>query len=450
MVSGLRLFNMGFDFRFDKTLHDRTRGMNSWGHCQAAIRRPEFQIRLYYITNGTQIECLRDSGFSTLLRFVMQFMPALLWLLLPLNALSSWAAAFCQDFQPDLSELPPLPNTEGFAGSFAGVSGNHLLVIGGANFPDHKPWEGGTKVWYSSVLALPLVPENADPPACASGRADERSSGLDPMHVQHAHWLTAGQLDAPLGYGVSVTFRDEVFCVGGSRASGHVSAGFVLRFNGKNITHRKLPDLPLPRANHFGARIGQELFIAGGQQAADSTEAESGVWSLRLNEPDATWSQLPSFPGPARILAVAAASENCFWIIGGAALSKGPDGKPQRRYLKDVWTFSRETGWSRLPDLPNPCVAAPSPAPDFGQGPLILGGDDGTQAKTAPQSHRGFSQTMLLFSTREQRWVPAGLFPPATVTTPSVAVGNDWIIPTGEIRPGVRTPAVWLLRSPSP
>ena len=380
----------------------------------------------------------------------MRFIPALLWLLLPLTALSGCAAAFCQDLRLDLSELPPLPETEGFAGSFAGVSGNHLLVIGGANFPDRKPWEGGTKVWYSSVFALRLMADNAAPPANAFSSGDSRPPALDPMAVQHATWFSAGQLEAPLGYGVSVSFRDEVLCVGGSRASGHVSAGFALRFNGTNITHRKLPDLPGPLANHFGAKIGQELFIAGGQQNADSTEAESGVWSLRLDQPDATWSPLPVFPGPARILAVAAASENCFWIIGGAALLKGPDGKPQREYLKDVWTFSRETGWSRLPDLPNPCVAAPSPAPDFGQGPLILGGDDGRQAKTAPQAHRGFSKTMLLFSLREKRWMPAGSFPPATVTASSVAIGNDWIIPTGEVRPGVRTPGVWLLRSFTP
>jgi hypothetical protein len=46
------------------------------------------------------------------------------------------------------ASLPPLPDREGYAGSFAGVSDGVLLVAGGANFQDRRPWEGGTKVWY--------------------------------------------------------------------------------------------------------------------------------------------------------------------------------------------------------------------------------------------------------------------------------------------------------------
>ena len=52
------------------------------------------------------------------------------------------------------SRLPPLPDREGFAGPFAGVSDGALLVVGGANFPDKKPWEGGTKNWYDTIFVL--------------------------------------------------------------------------------------------------------------------------------------------------------------------------------------------------------------------------------------------------------------------------------------------------------
>lgn len=380
----------------------------------------------------------------------MRFRPDLLWLLLPFTVLTHGAVATiacCQDQQLEFADLPTLPDTEGFAGSFAGVSGNHLLVIGGANFPERKPWEGGTKVWYSSVQMLPLVPQNTP---LTSETSDPPSLRLDPAVVKNTRWVTAIPLDSPRGYGVSATFRDEVFCVGGSNASGHFSSVFALRYDGKRITRRSLPDLPMPLANHFGTRHGQELIIAGGQQAADSTAAESAVWSLRLDVSDATWTKLPAFPGPPRILAVASSSDNRFWIIGGAALAEGSDGKTERHYLKDAWTFSRETGWSRLPDLPVPCVAALSPAPDFGHGPLVMGGDDGSQVKKQPQSHSGFLKTITRFSLSENRWVAGGSFPPATVTTAAVAVGNDWLIPTGEIRPGVRTPNVWLMRSRTP
>jgi len=50
--------------------------------------------------------------------------------------------------------LPSLPDNEGFAGPLAGVSNGALIVAGGANFPDKKPWDGGKKVWYDTVFVL--------------------------------------------------------------------------------------------------------------------------------------------------------------------------------------------------------------------------------------------------------------------------------------------------------
>src|SRR5437899_3010494 len=83
------------------------------------------------------------------------------------------------------ARLPPLPDKEGFAGAFAGASGGAMLVAGGANFPDKKPWEGGAKIWYDAVFVL------------------DRPDG---------EWKVAGRLPRRLGYGVSVTHRDSVVC----------------------------------------------------------------------------------------------------------------------------------------------------------------------------------------------------------------------------------------------
>jgi len=54
-------------------------------------------------------------------------------------------------------ELPPLPDPRGVAGVFAGVSGNALLVAGGANFPGQPPWEGGQKKWNNEVYVLSVT-----------------------------------------------------------------------------------------------------------------------------------------------------------------------------------------------------------------------------------------------------------------------------------------------------
>lgn len=48
--------------------------------------------------------------------------------------------------------LPPLPPSAGqsqqvgVAGPFAGVHRDALLVAGGANFPEKRPWDGGAKI----------------------------------------------------------------------------------------------------------------------------------------------------------------------------------------------------------------------------------------------------------------------------------------------------------------
>ena len=56
--------------------------------------------------------------------------------------------------QSQWATLPPIPDEEGFAGLFAGVSDNMLICAGGANFPHKKPWEGGIKQWYDHIYIL--------------------------------------------------------------------------------------------------------------------------------------------------------------------------------------------------------------------------------------------------------------------------------------------------------
>src|ERR1041385_6647101 len=116
----------------------------------------------------------------------------------------------------DWKQLPSLPHKEGFAGSFAGVSHGALLVAGGANFPDKKPWEGGKKIWYDTVFVL------------------EKPDGK---------WKVAGKLPRLLGYGVSVTRGDCIVCVGGSDNSRHHADAFRLEWKGGKLLTTDLPSL---------------------------------------------------------------------------------------------------------------------------------------------------------------------------------------------------------------
>src|SRR6476620_4440358 len=90
---------------------------------------------------------------------------------------------------PAFKEFPGLPDTEGMAGMFAGQSNGKLFCMGGANFPNKKPWEGGKKTWYDDIYML----------------TDKNT------------WVKLDQkLPARLAYGIAVEYKDEIILVGGN------------------------------------------------------------------------------------------------------------------------------------------------------------------------------------------------------------------------------------------
>ena len=83
----------------------------------------------------------------------------------------------------------------------------------------------------------------------------------------------------------------------------------------------------------------------------------------------------------------------------------------------------------------------------FPRATLVLGGDDGSLVSFAPlDRHPGFPGAIHAYDPRSNAWSDAGKMPKAHVTVPLVRWGEAWIMPSGEVRPGVRSPAVWSLR----
>lgn len=312
-------------------------------------------------------------------------------------------------------DLPQLPDSEGFAGSFAGVSNGALVVAGGANFPEKRPWQGGKKVWTDRIFVL-----------------------TKPT----ASWQMAGKLSRPLGYGVSVSHRRGVVCVGGSDARRHYADAFRLEWHAGTLKTTRLPPLPGPLAHACGALVGDVLYIAGGQEKPDAPQTSKAVFRIDLSAGRPQWERIEPCPGGGRMLAVAVGYQGAFWLLSGVDLSLDKDGQTRRKYLKDAYRYDPAKGWSRIADLPWPVAAAPSPAPVDASGFYVLGGDDGSQVGSAPDRHRGFRKTVLRYDSKASRWIQAGTLPAPRVTAPCVAWGTSWIVPSGEVRPGVRSPRV--------
>lgn len=316
-------------------------------------------------------------------------------------------------------QLPPLPDPIGVAGAFAGVSGGHLIIGGGANFPGQMPWEGGTKVWHRDIYVL-KSPDSA--------------------------WETGFQLPRPAAYGISATIPEGVLCIGGSDSKQHLTNVFVLSLNEGKFSVKDLPALPFPLANSCGAILDGVVYVAGGTEGPEATNALRCFLHLDLSARNSRWEELPAWPGPARMLSIAAALQSSFFVVGGTDLHPGPQGKPSRSYLKDGYRFTPGLGWRRIADLPNPVVAAPSPAPIAGDHEfLLIGGDDGSLLGIEPKSHPGFPKRAWVYQERTDSWRLAGASAPARATLPTVHWRGMEVLASGELRPGVRSPEVWAM-----
>jgi N-acetylneuraminate epimerase len=318
------------------------------------------------------------------------------------------------------AQLSPLPPRFGLAGTFAGTSHGTLIVAGGANFPDRPPWEGGRKVWHDDIHVL------------------EQPNGK---------WKTVGKLPRPLAYGMALSTADGVVCIGGSDSARHYAEAFVLSWQGGRLTVRHLPPLPQAIANASGGLIGDTIYLAGGTASPDATKALDLFLSFNLSQSAATWQSLPSWPGRERMMACTATCEGAFYLMSGVCLTAASDGRPVRSYLRDAYRYMPGGGWKRIDDLPRAAAAVASPAPVWGATIILLGGDDGSKLNfQPPAAHSGFATDAIAYNVKFGRWSNLGPIPVSRVNLPAVSWHETFILPSGEVRPGVRSPEVWSLK----
>lgn len=327
------------------------------------------------------------------------------------------------------SALPALPDAQGFAGGFCGVSGGALVFAGGANFP--APVHDNAKVWHAGVFVLP-APDDL--------------------------WRRVGDLPGPRGYGMSVTLGNELVCIGGDDADRVYAEAFALRWDGETLHRRELPALPEPLAYGGAARIGSTVFVVGGQHGKSVRSATARGYRLDLAAREPRWRPLPELPGGPRTLPFVIAQHDGrsdkLYVFGGRR--HDPGGPFGLAFLRDVWQFDpvAET-WRRHADAPVPLMAGAAVA--TGQSHvMVLSYADGSilRAMAAAETperdydHPGFPRTLYTYHTITDAWAEAGAIPASAqnqVTTTAVTWRGRFVVPSGEVRPRVRTPDVWAV-----
>ena len=346
--------------------------------------------------------------------------------------------------------LPPLPaqtTALGFAGPVSGVHQGVLLVAGGANFPDGKPWEGGNKKYYAEGFVMKRIQQ-------------------DSLSLYKTF-----SLPDPLAYTACISTPAGIVCAGGENSQGVSSGVMLLQWDDHtdNVAIKKLPGLPLPLSN-AGITVHDNIIYLAGGENSDSTS--SGFYSLDITDAAAQWNRLPNLPhavSHAVVVAQSVSGNPSVYVLGGR--------KKNSNGISDIYASAfafdlKNKTWKEIKSLPYSLCAGTGVA--AGKNDILLfGGDKGEtfhktelliaainaatdtvkkqdlirQKNQLQSAHPGFSKEVLVYNSTTNNWTNTTPLPfEAPVTTTAILWDNNVVIPNGEIRAGVRTPEIWMGR----
>ncbi len=355
---------------------------------------------------------------------------------------------------PVLSE-----KNEGVAGAFSGITHNKLMIAGGTNFPDKKPWEGGTKIFYDKIYLFEI--------------------GKDTLKTISQ----AVALPEPLAYGASISLPEGVLCIGGNGPAQCSSKVFLIRWDQtfNNLVVDTYPELPVPLSFTTAVLSDNNVYVTGGSASPNALENKNYFFRLNLSEintPTFKWEKLPPYPGLSRVFGVSVAQSNgireCIYLFSGRNLSN-PD---EPVVLNDGLVYDPV-----LQKWDNIQTNSPAAFPVMAGSAFCYGSDNIVFVGGAPDStflkeqqlktelansithknkenadhlksellvfysmHRGFSSRIFMYNTVNKRITEAGSFNSfCPVTTNAIPFGDGAIITCGEIRPGIRTPDIYRI-----
>ena len=335
----------------------------------------------------------------------------------------------------------------GVAGAFVGAVDDVVIVAGGSNFTKGFPWEGGLKQFEDAIYLL-----------------TQSENGFDCRRISDV------KLPMGLAHGCSAVSGRSLYCIGGESRQGLSSGVYALTLMGGTVRVDSLGTVPEGFHPVAALSFKNDIYVHGVTQGANA------FW--RFAPSNGRWTSLTPCPGPVRSAGAMFAAqhngrENAFYLMGGRHREEGEGGY---RLFSDVWEYLPvHDAWHVKADIAienEPMTLMYAGAVPYGSGHiLVLGGDDGkeflhretlmqdldgaspTEADSlevalhrAFVNHSGFSKQVLTYHAITDTWISLGEadteFP--AVTT-AVQIGRQIVLPSGEIRPGVRTPEILTL-----
>lgn len=353
-------------------------------------------------------------------------------------------------------KIPVLPpaigktKQHGVAGAVTGICGKHLVVAGGANFEDNVPWRGGTKSYHDEIYLL--------------------------SHDKKGDYIwsqTALVLPEPVAYPACATVSGGMLSIGGENKSGPVNKVLLLRFRQNKLQFKPLPNLPEAISSAGAAVIGDKVYVAGGLTEKGESDHFFMI-DLSVRKPH--WKSLSALPytlSHGVVVAQSDGNETCVYVIGGRYRAGEVS-----TFLNTVLKYSpsRDT-WEKVGEINSgkgePFGLSAGTGVAYAEKYIVLfGGDKGiifnqterinntlASLPAGPEKeelflkkdkllseHEGFFRDVLLFNTVTLKFETAGALPvTAPVTTTAVWWNHKVYIPSGEIKPGIRTDEVLVV-----
>lgn len=360
-------------------------------------------------------------------------------------SIAAGSILFADAAEYKVSEIARLPFADGHgtAGAFIGSIGDLIVIAGGSDFNGARPWEGGTKQASSRIFII----------KCQDGK----------YICKECH---EASLPQPLYGGAAASSGKSIWCFGGSDGNMLNTDILEITVQEGNVSIHKAGTSPESFIPAAACHLKGKIFIHGTENGANNL--------YRFSPANGSWKKCTPCPAPAisegaPLVCQHNGKEDAIYLIGG----RGKDGETFH-LNRNVWEYSPlHDTWSKKAEITIDSQSSAlmySSASAFGSGHIIIaGGDDGEaflrrEALSAkileagsPEArdslekalvleftgHEGFSDKIFAYHPITDTWITvdsAGTgFP---VATTAIKAGNRIIIPSGEIRPGVRKPSV--------
>lgn len=348
------------------------------------------------------------------------------------------------------SELPIADGLEkqvGLAGASSGLCNDVMLIVGGSNFEDGVPWRGGQKKYFNDIYVV-------------------QKDGKNFVWAKKTY-----KLPFNLAYAATVSTPRGLVCIGGENENGISPKVILLNWNDEKqeVDFNFMPDLPCGITNASAIFFDNKIFVIGGET---KSETLNSVYQFDVNSGGATWQKLMDLP-LALSHSVAVIQSNNLFLFGGRAKTKsGISNLSNKAFRFD----SKKNEWKSIKNISDKNIEIPALSAGvgvaYGQDKILLiGGDKGnifSQIETYNmqitlskdeneklrlqkekvallENHQGFSKDMYVYDIHKNSWNKFGEMPMITPVTTNLVKWNDVVfIPSGEIKPGIRTPNILM------